>query len=98
MKISVNFFLFKNIKMAKEVTQIFSEILERISPINFREKANIKVENQRLNEMHYLVPLIDEVKNVANAGMYGLCKHLNFIYLYNGAYWEQISSDELADF
>ena len=85
-------------KNIKKPVAIFADILQKIQPIDFRKKAEVKTSKQQLSEKHFLVLIIEEVKNVANVEMYGLCKHFNFVYLYNGAYWQQLSRDELADF
>jgi putative DNA primase/helicase len=85
-------------KVKKTAHEIFADILQKIQPIDFRKKADVKTSKQQLTDKHLLVIIVEETKNAADEAMYGLCKHFNFVYLYNGAYWQQISIEELADF
>jgi putative DNA primase/helicase len=45
-----------------------------------------------------LVLTIENIRNMAEKNDWGLCKNLNFIYVYNGAYWSIIEPEALQKF
>ena len=52
----------------------------------------------KVNEKHYLVLSIRELLTKADKMRWGLCKNLDFIYLYNGAYWNNIEIETFKKF
>ena len=52
----------------------------------------------KVNEKHYLVLSIRELLKKAEKMRWGLCKNLSFIYLYNGAYWNNIEIETFKMF
>ena len=52
----------------------------------------------KVNEKHYLVLSIRELLKKAEKMRWGLCKNLDFIYLYNGAYWNNIEIETFQKF
>jgi len=52
----------------------------------------------KVNEKHYLVLSIRELLKKADKMRWGLCKNLDFIYLYNGAYWKYIEKETFQKF
>lgn len=52
----------------------------------------------KVNEKHYLVLAIRELLKKADKMRWGLCKNLDFIYLYNGAYWKNIEKETFQKF
>jgi putative DNA primase/helicase len=77
---------------------ILNTLLFEIKPINFREKAGIDGESERLTKKHYLICCIDEILEVAKKNHWGLCRNHDFIYLYNGCYWSLIDDLEMQTF
>lgn len=77
---------------------ILNTLLFEIKPINFREKAGIDGESERLTKKHYLICCIDEILEVAKKNRWGLCRNHDFIYLYNGCYWSLIDDLEMQTF
>lgn len=72
-------------------------ILDQIQLIDFREKAGL-TEKEKIENKHYLIISIEEILNVAQKNHFGLCKKENFIFVFNGAYWQEMSEDDLKDF
>ncbi|QMU28123.1 DNA primase family protein [Adhaeribacter radiodurans] len=57
-----------------------------------------QLEKLKLNTKHLLVLSINNVLKVAEENKWGLCKNLDFIYLYNGAYWAVIDKEAFQKF
>ncbi|MEZ5425248.1 MAG: phage/plasmid primase, P4 family [Pyrinomonadaceae bacterium] len=76
---------------------VFSEILENLSPIDFEEYANLE-EKERVSQKLKLVLTIQAILQTAKALNCGLCRNLDFLFAYNGAYWKLTDSNELENF
>jgi putative DNA primase/helicase len=59
---------------------------------------NKQLSKLKVVQKQYLVLCIDTVLELANSQRWGLCKHNEFIYLYNGTHWQKIEKDTLAKF
>ncbi len=81
---------------ALEHGSVLNKLLSEIKPINFREKAEF--DGDKLAKKHYLICCVDEILNVAIKNSWGLCRHNNFIYLYNGCFWDLVSNEEMQTF
>lgn len=77
---------------------ILNQIIDKVEAINFRKIANITHENEKLKPHHYYVIAVDTILQLAKKYNWGLCRNHDFIYLYNGAYWDWIDKDELKSF
>lgn len=49
-------------------------------------------------QQHYYVMIAEEIFRIADDNNYGICKHLNQIYLFNGAFWAPIDKDTFQRF
>jgi putative DNA primase/helicase len=63
-----------------------------------KDQIKKELEEFKLNEKHFLIITIEEITNLARKNKWGLCKNLDFIYLYNGAYWKSIDKEEFQKF
>ena len=79
-------------------SNVLSSLLEQIKPIDFRELVTFKDEKGELKKKHYLVCSIEQVLAIAKQNKWGLCRHNDFIYVYNGAYWESVDLPQLQAF
>lgn len=95
------------INESKEILQSFAPVnhksilnmlLNEIKPINFRERAGLDGETERLKKKHYLILCIEEILDVAKRRHWGICRHNDFIYLYNGCFWSLVENEELQTF
>lgn len=77
--------------------EILGMLLNKISPIDFREQTSL-AENDSLKNNHYQITAIDNLLDVAKANNWGICKNHDFIYLFNGEFWNQIEDLELKQF
>ena len=62
------------------------------------EGINKKLNNFKLQKKHYLVDCIGQLIAIAESKNWGLCKKDNVIFLYNGAYWEEVSKEAFQFF
>jgi len=78
-----------------------NEILDllsgKVKKINFNTLAGVPQDEEvpiwKLN-----VIAVDEILRLAKHFHWGLCKHKEFFYLYNGAYWFNLDSEQLMTF
>ena len=57
-----------------------------------------EISKLKLKEYHYIIITIEKLIEIANQNLWDLCKNNDFIYLYNGAYWDNIEKPELEKF
>lgn len=60
--------------------------------------VNKKIASLRLSTKHYLILAIEEVLKVAKQNKWNVCKNLDFIYIFNGAFWKEIDKDAFQKF
>lgn len=78
---------------------ILSKLLKQFKKIDFEKIANPSVhDNFKLSNKHYTIISIDNVLRIAKHNNWDLCKNHSFIYLYNGAYWDEIDKEAFQKF
>ncbi|HAT2138618.1 TPA: DNA primase family protein [Legionella pneumophila] len=77
--------------------QILQELLRIIVPIDFRQLADIP-DKEKIKHHHYLVIAIEQILHLAKINNWGLCRNYDFIYLFNGKYWQLIDEEDLKTF
>jgi len=63
-----------------------------------RERIEKDLSKMFAKEKHKLIITIDEVHSLAYHNKWELCKNNDFIYLYNGAYWNNLDKPDLESF
>ncbi|MCF8372402.1 MAG: DUF5906 domain-containing protein [Bacteroidales bacterium] len=76
---------------------ILSELLSKIETIDFRDRAGL-ADDEKPKQSHFLIITIEEIISLAKKYDWGICRKHDFIYLYNGAFWKQIDTDDLKEF
>jgi putative DNA primase/helicase len=76
---------------------VLGQILEGLAPVNFHDEADLG-ERQAVSWKVLLVVVVRQVLRVADALGVGLCRHNDFLYSFNGAFWRSINEAELASF
>lgn len=85
----------------KDADSILTDILNHLptfSKSEFIEKAGLADSNESIKQKHYLVVIIDEILQVAEDKKFGLCKRHDFVYLFNGCYWQVLPKERLKTF
>lgn len=78
--------------------ELLERLLADIQPVNFREKAELTDENDRLQRKHWLVICVEEILATARRNNWGLCRQHSFVYLFNGAFWRLLDKEALQAF
>ncbi len=78
--------------------KLLDKLLEQVEKVDFRERAGLTAEDEKLGRKHFLVCAVEEVLAKARANRWDLCKNAAFIYVYNGAFWETVEKEELQTF
>ena len=79
--------------------QILRQLLEQFEPLDFEAIANpYDAENFKLSNKHYTVLSIENVLQKAEDHRWGLCKNHDFIYLFNGTYWDELNKETFQKF
>jgi|GEM_PF-1964284 len=78
--------------------KLLEKLLEQVERVDFRDRAGLTDEADRLGRRHLLVCTVEEVLAKARANRWDLCKNSAFVYVFNGAYWESFQKEELQTF
>ncbi|MFT4153698.1 DNA primase family protein [Parafilimonas sp.] len=80
----------------------FPEVVQLREKLQSESKESEELLKQlksiKLNTKHYLIITIENILKLAAKNRWGLCKKNDFIYLYNGCYWNEISKDDFQKF
>lgn len=77
--------------------QVWQGILDHLQPIDFATEAHVGA-GKTPSSADYVVVTVRAVLQVARTIQCGLCKRLDFVYAFNGAYWREIPKDALSKF
>ena len=79
--------------------EILNQLLEQFEPLDFESMANPhNAENFKLTNKHYTVLSIENALHIAENNRWGLCKNHDFIYLFNGTYWDELNKETFQKF
>ncbi|MCL4283401.1 MAG: hypothetical protein KJZ58_14210 [Flavobacteriales bacterium] len=78
--------------------KMLDKLLEQVVKVDFRERAGLVAEDEKLGRKHFHVCIVEEVLDKARANGWDLCKNAAFTYMYNGAFWETVEKEELQTF
>lgn len=76
------------------------ETLTKVEPVEVKGETveSIKAKNKKVKKNNYHVLIIDELLKVARANHWNFCEINHSIYLYNGAFWKQITEKGIKHF
>lgn len=86
-----------NVAAKIEHTNVLQEILDNLDPVDFVEMAKLK-QDDKLSQKHLIVYSIREILRVAHELNCGLCRHFDFLYTFNGEYWQLAERDAFERF
>lgn len=81
-----------------EKLTLSNECKNRESLKDERERIEKDLSKMFAKEKHKLQITIEQLVELAKKQNWDLCKNLDFIYVYNGAYWNNLDKDELESF
>lgn len=81
----------------KSCRRVLDELLVQFDPVDFRVRAGVD-EDATLTRKIFVVVAVDEIITKATANNWGLCIRNDFIYLFNGRYWQPVNAEEFKPF
>ncbi len=77
--------------------KVLESLLNEIQQIDFQEETMLPYSID-LRKKHYITITIDQILKVATKNKWSLCVNDGMVYIFNGAFWSQLSKQELAKF
>lgn len=76
---------------------ILARLLNHIGEVDFRELAGVE-DGDKVPKRDMYVIAVDQVLQCAQQQNWSLCKHNDFIYLYNGSFWRELDRSTMQTF
>jgi len=76
---------------------LLSELLECVPAVDFKTETATP-DDKAVNQRDYRVCAVEKLLELVTAKQWGMCKRFDFVYLYNGAYWQTLDKDTLMAF
>lgn len=86
-----------NVAAKIEHADVLQEILDNLDEVDFAEMAKLK-QDERITQKHLVVYSIREVLRVAQHLNCGLCRNFDFLYTFNGEFWQMSERDAFERF
>ena len=80
-----------------EHMSVLNALLTEITPIDFREKGKLD-SSETITRKHYIIISNEAILEIAQKNKWSLCMSDGFVYVYNGAYWKQMTKEVLLHF
>jgi putative DNA primase/helicase len=77
--------------------EVLQEILDNLLPINFRTETGL-ADGDNIPQKHFRILTVQKVLETAQTLNCGLCRNQDFIYGFNGAFWQLVDRNELETF
>ena len=76
---------------------VLNALLTELTPIDFREKGKLD-SSETITRKHYIIISNEAILEIAQKNKWSLCMSDGFVYVYNGAYWKQMTKEVLLHF
>jgi len=80
-----------------EHMSVLNALLTELTPIDFREKGKLD-SSETITRKHYIIISNEVILEIAQKNKWSLCMSDGFVYVYNGAYWKQMTKEVLLHF
>lgn len=80
-----------------EHAKVLQEILDALAPVDFRTMGNLDPKAEVSQRIHRVLT-VQEVLRVARDLNCGLCRNQDFVYAYNGEFWQILDRSQLENF
>ena len=77
-----------------EHMSVLNALLTELTPIDFREKGKLD-SSETITRKHYIIISNEAILEIAQKNKWSLCMSDGFVYVYNGAYWTQMTKEVL---
>lgn len=81
-----------------EVEKLREQLKKAESGSENAKETQKQLDKLKLNIKHYLILSIENVLKLAEQNRWGICKSHDFIYLYNGSYWDEVENEIFQKF
>lgn len=81
----------------KNPLEVLNSLLDEIQPINMREYLDLP-DNIEAKQKHILVATVKHLLEFACERHWNLAKVYDYIYVYNGKFWQQLDKEEMKFF
>ena len=91
----------RRIQMAKPILSsrdVLVKLLAVVQPMDFGQVLQIKAGKEKPKQKNYIVIIVEEILRVAEINNWGLCRQHDFVYVFNGEFWQLILKEELKHF
>lgn len=83
--------------------EILNRLLAQIKPVDFKELAypdlpDTERKERKISQNDHVVMVVEQIMNLAKANDWAICFHNGAIYLFNGAFWNQVNDSEFRIF
>jgi len=76
---------------------ILNSLLDEIPPINVREYLELP-DDVEARQKHIIVAVVKHLLEIASSRKWNLSRRYDYIYIYNGAYWQQLDKEDMKSF
>jgi putative DNA primase/helicase len=76
---------------------LLAELLESVPAVDFKTETQTP-DDKPVSQRDYRVITVEKLLELVAAKQWGICKRFDFVYLYNGAYWQTLEKDMLMAF
>ena len=80
-----------------EHMSVLNALLTELTPIDFRDKGKLD-SSETITRKHYIIISNEAILEIAQKNKWSLCMSDGFVYVYNGAYWKQMTKEVLLHF
>jgi putative DNA primase/helicase len=84
-------------KAHSEVT-VLKQRLNETTDDDEKVKIAAEIKRYRVTNSQKYVMVVEELLEIAKKRQWGICKNAAFVYLYNGAYWNELDKEVLQQF
>ena len=81
----------------RDHAKVLQDILDNLEEVDFRAIAELN-EDERITQKVQIVLTVQEVLKKARELNCGLCRNQDFVYAYNGEFWQVLDKSELENF
>ena len=76
---------------------VLNALLNELPEIDFREKGQLE-SSETIGRKHYIIISNEAILEVAQSNCWSLCMSEGYVYVFNGAYWKQLTKESILSF
>ena len=81
-----------------EVEKLRKQLVDLNAETEQAKDIRKRLDKIKVNTKHFIVLAVENVIKVAENNRWGLCKNHDFIYLFNGTYWNELDKEKFQKF